>query len=840
MHKRLGLGRLSSPRARLGLAALTLAAVLGVMAVGISLTHERSKSQILTNFRARGKTSAGFVSTFLSAQAERETQSAQRFLSGRSGLARELSQIAIGFGSHVAGLFDHAGRVIAILPRDPRIVGSEVASRYAHLSAAESGRTAVSGVVPSAARHEPVVAIAVPYATPYGRRVFSPAYPVAGSVLAIFVDHAIAQKKHLALLVDAGGNIIAASPHVPAGTQRRLSPALARAMARASHGGVTLAGQPSTFDVAPVAGAPWRMVIAEPNSTLFASISGWALWLPWGAFSVIAILALMVLSLFSRSLVARARLETLSAEALEASRLKSEFVASISHEIRTPLNGIIGMTELLRGISPDPLQIEYLGALETSGEALLGVVSDVLDFSKIEAGFLELDCTNFELRLAIDEACQMLAGAARAKGLAFNQSVAGDVPITVHGDRARLRQILLNLLSNAVKFTASGAITVRVRRDVGDRVYFSVSDTGVGIASEQAPALFEAFAQADQSTTRQYGGTGLGLAISRQLAELMGGQIGAEPGQAGGSTFWFFAELRQVHSVERQVRARQDPEQLTSEVTGDRGLLVLIAEDNQINRTVIQALLGRLGLQTAVAHDGREAIEMAAGHDYDAIFMDCLMPETDGFQATREIRQAERGRHVPIIAMTALSMPGDRERCMAAGMDDYLSKPIRSAALEAAVERCLPGGGNGGRSDAAREPLPPQPVEDVLDQAVVGQLRESLPAETRTQLIDTFEKQYTKCLREIAAAVGRDDREEVRRTAHLLKGSSASLGAMRLRRCCERLEHVGRSQDRGVSETQIAEVRLAAAEATTALRSQLGPAADVEPASNGAPTRANV
>ena len=260
--------------------------------------------------------------------------------------------------------------------------------------------------------------------------------------------------------------------------------------------------------------------------------------------------------------------------------------------------------------------------------------------------------------------------------------------------------------------------------------------------------------------------------------------------------------------------------------SSDRGLLVLIAEDNEINRAVAQALLGRMGLQTAVAHNGREAIEMAAGHDYDAIMMDCLMPEVDGFEATREIRRREGPRHVPIIAMTALSMPGDRERCLAAGMDDYLSKPIRSTALDAAVQRWLPPGPPGvdaastgnGHSSAIHMS---QPVRDVLDQAIVAQLRETLSAEVREQLIDTFDEQQTQCVAEIAEALNRSDHDAVRSAAHLLKGSSASLGAMRLRHCCEGLEHAGRSQDAVRGEAQIEELRLAAAEAAQAMRRQL-------------------
>jgi diguanylate cyclase (GGDEF)-like protein len=313
-------GKVRGSRFRVGLVALGLVAVLSVMAVGIYVTHEQTKSQILTNFKLRGATSAGFVSTYLTGQVSRETLSARRLLSGRKDLTAEFNRTATAFGSEVAGLFDRTGHVLAILPGDPALIGKEVASKYGHLKAAEAGHWAVSSVVLSAVRHQPVVAIAVPYETPSGRRVFSPAYPIAGSVLATFVEHAIAYKTHMVVLVDAQGNIVAASPRSGARTLRAANPVLAKDVAHRSLGNLTVAGKPGTFVVTPVAGTPWRIVIAVPNSKLFASISGWALWVPWIVFAVIAVLAGVVLLLFSRSLASRGRLETLSGELAQAAR----------------------------------------------------------------------------------------------------------------------------------------------------------------------------------------------------------------------------------------------------------------------------------------------------------------------------------------------------------------------------------------------------------------------------------------------------------------------------------------------------------------------------------------
>jgi signal transduction histidine kinase/ActR/RegA family two-component response regulator len=377
-------------------------------------------------------------------------------------------------------------------------------------------------------------------------------------------------------------------------------------------------------------------------------------------------------------------------QAEAASIAKSQFLATISHEIRTPMNGILGTTELLLDSALSPSQRHYAKTAHRSATALLALVDDVLDFSRIEAGKVTLRQTPFDLRALVGDAVDLMAAVARDKPIVLDCSLPAELPARVAGDPVRLRQLLINLLNNAVKFTDRGRIDVEVsllglEADGALRLRFDVRDSGIGIAPEHLGSVFDAFTQADASTTRRHGGSGLGLAIAKELVDLMGGRLGVDSRLGAGSTFWFELTLRPTDDGTPE--AVSQPLPFDASVSLAR---VLLAEDDSINQMVVEAMLTRLGCEVDIAEDGAAACTAAAHTRYDMILMDCHMPVIDGFEATRRIRDDEarsRVARTPIVALTADALAGDRERCLEAGMDDYITKPVSVATLAGAVER---------------------------------------------------------------------------------------------------------------------------------------------------------
>ncbi len=480
----------------------------------------------------------------------------------------------------------------------------------------------------------------------------------------------------------------------------------------------------------------------------------------------------------------------------KANLSKSEFLANMSHEIRTPMNAIIGLSHLALKRAPSPVIGDYLGKIHLSGQHLLGIINNILDFSKIEAGKLEIEKSRFTLEQVMDTLTSITANAIHEKGLKFNIDIDPALNIPLKGDSLRLGQILINLTNNAIKFTTQGRINISAQlkqeNQEGLLLYFEVQDSGIGMTKVQQEKLFNAFQQAEISTSRTHGGTGLGLVISKQLTELMGGKIGIKSTLGQGSTFWFTAHL------ERDQRATHHAAD-NSHITTLSGTRILIVDDNTLNLQIAQELLQESGIITEVANDGLEAVEMVSSGHFDAVLMDVQMPILDGLEATRLIRISTPSKALPIIAMTANATEQERKKCLSAGMDNFIAKPIQpniinSILIHHLLYKTIEKLPHPSQLATKKEPrsgtlFPEANDPNIIDIGVLNKLLKSNPIKVE-KFIHLFLQLADESLEEMKEAQQKQAFQRLNFIGHRLKAQARTVGALRLADLCQELEEL--------------------------------------------------